>query len=147
MVDAQAEQALLSATAVVAVVGLSTDPAKDSRIVAGHLERNGYRVVPIHPTADAILGETAYPSIAEIPDDLAELVDVVDIFRPAEEVPAIVAEALEHLPELKGIWTQKGIVHDEGVEPARKAGLTVVQDRCIRTQDLFGRFTSQEDDA
>lgn len=145
MVDAEAEQALLAASDVVAVVGLSTDPAKDSRIVAGHLQRNGYRVVPVHPKADAILGETAYPSLAAIPDDLAREVDIVNVFRPAEELPAIVAEALEHLPSLQGIWTQKGIVHDAGMEQARKAGLTVVQDRCIRTQDLFGKFTAQEE--
>lgn len=138
--DPSPEQHLLAQADTIAVIGLSTDPKKDSRIVAGHMRRRGYRVIPVHPKADEILGETAYPSLADLPEDLAAEVDVVNVFRPADEVPGILDEALTHLPNLQGLWTQKGIVHDQAAARAREAGLIVVQDRCIRTQDLYARF-------
>ena len=124
----------------VAVVGLSSNPYKDSHIVAHHLSRHRYDVVPINPTATAALGRPAYPSLAALPADLARQVDLVLVFRPSGEVPAIVEAALAHLPRLKAIWTQKGIVHDAAAARARERGLVVVQDRCIRTQHLFTRF-------
>jgi len=99
-----------------------------------------YDVVPISPAATAALGRPAYPSLAALPADLARQVDLLLVFRPSTEVPAIVEAALAHLPGLKAIWTQKGIVHDEAAARARARGLTVVQDRCIRTQHLFTRF-------
>lgn len=140
MSDDGPEQTLLAAADTIAVIGLSRDPKRDSHIVANHLKRNGYRIVPVHPKADRILDETAYPSIADIPEDLAAEIDIVDVFRPAEEVPGIVDAALEHLPNLQGIWTQKAIRHDEAAQTAREAGVTVVQDRCIRTQDIYRKF-------
>lgn len=150
MSEDEPEQDLLAVADTVAVVGLSRNPKRDSHIVANHLQRNGYRIVPVHPKADSILGQTAYASIADIPADLAAEVDIVDIFRPSDEVPGIVEAALEHLPNLRGIWTQKAIRHDEAAETARAAGVTVVQDRCIRTQDIYRKFgasaTAQEAD-
>ncbi|MFB6362219.1 MAG: CoA-binding protein [Halobacteriales archaeon] len=134
------EQQLLEHADTIAVIGLSRNPKRDSHIVANHLQRRGYRIVPVHPKADDILGEPAYASIAEIPEALAAEIDIVDVFRPAEEVPDIVDAALEHLPNLQGIWTQKAIRHDEAAESARAAGVTVVQDRCIRTQDIYRQF-------
>jgi len=133
---------LLTNSRTVAVVGLSSNPRKDSYIVAHHLHRYGYTIVPINPTAQEILGRKAYPSLAALPAELAAAVDLVVVFRPAEEVPAIVREALQHLPNLKGIWTQKNIVHPEAAELARSRGLAVVQDRCIRTQHLYLRFVA-----
>lgn len=133
---------LLTASRTIAVVGLSSNPRKDSYIVAHHLHRYGYTIVPVNPTAGEILGRRAYPSIAAIPPDLARTVDLVVVFRPAEEVPGIVREALEHLPNLKGIWTQKNIVSPEAAELARARGLAVVQNRCIRTQHLYLRFVA-----
>jgi len=124
----------------VAVVGLSSNPYKDSHIVAHHLSRHEYDVVPINPTAPSALGRPAYPSLTALPPDLARLVDLVVVFRPSAEVPEIVEAALSHLPGLKAIWTQKGIVHDAAAARARGRGLVVVQDRCIRTQHLFTRF-------
>lgn len=138
--DGAPEQELLAAADTIAIVGVSRDSTRDSRIVANHLQRNGYRIVPIHPKAEEILGETAYPSIADVPDDLAAEVDVLNVFRPAEEVPRYVEAAIDRFPNLTGIWTQKGIVHDDAAETAREHGLAVVQDRCIRTQDLYRTF-------
>jgi uncharacterized protein len=124
----------------VAVVGLSSNRYKDSHIVAHHLSRHQYDVIPINPTATEVLGRPAYPSLATLPPDLARLVDLVLIFRPSAEVPGIVEAALAHLPGLKAIWTQKGIVHDGAAAQAQGRGVVVVQDRCIRTQHLFARF-------
>lgn len=124
----------------VAVVGLSSNPYKDSHIVAHHLSRHQYDVVPINPTATEVLGRPAYPSLSALPPALARLVDLVLIFRPSAEVPVIVEAALAHLPRLKAIWTQKGIVHDGAAAQAQGRGVVVVQDRCIRTQHLFARF-------
>lgn len=144
--QAGVEQEVLAQADTIAVVGLSRDPKKDSRIVAAHMQRIGYRIVPVHPKAESILDETAYPSLSALPEDLAAEVDVVNVFRPADEVPGIVDEALDNLPNLQAVWTQKGIEHDEAAERAREAGLTVVQDRCIRTQHLFGRFGADQED-
>ncbi len=131
---------VLARCRTVAVVGLSSNPYKDSHIVAHHLSRHQYDVVPINPTASAVLGRPAYPSLAALPPELARLVDLVLIFRPSAEVPEIADAALAELPRLKAIWTQKGIVHDGAAARARERGLAVVQDRCIRTQHLFTRF-------
>ena len=124
----------------VAVVGLSSNPYKDSHIVAHHLSRHQYEVIPVNPTATEVLGRSAYPSLAALPRELADGVDLVLIFRPSAEVPEIVAAALAHLPRLKAVWTQKGIVDDGAAAQARSRGVVVVQDRCIRTQHLFTRF-------
>ncbi len=124
----------------VAVVGLSSNPYKDSHIVAHHLSRHQYELIPINPAAQAVLGRPAYPHLAALPPELAHRVDLVLIFRPSAEVPEIVAAALRHLPRLKAVWTQKGIVHDGAAAEARGRGVLVVQDRCIRTQHLFARF-------
>lgn len=136
--DPPPEQRVLADADAIAVVGLSRSAKRDSHVVARHLIRRGYEVIPVHPKADEILDRPARPSLSAIPDP--GRVDVVNVFRPADEVPGIVDEALEALPDLDAIWTQKGITHEEAARRAREAGLTVVQDRCIRTQDLRRRF-------
>ena len=128
----------------VAVVGLSSHPYKDSHIVAHHLFRHNYEVIPINPAAMAVLGQPAHASLAALPSDLARRVDLVLVFRPSAEVPEIIEAALTHLPRLRAIWTQKGIVHDEAAARARRRGMVVVQDRCIRTQHLFTRFADEQ---
>lgn len=135
------EQELLSEADTVAIIGVSRDPTRDSHIVANHLQRNGYQIVPIHPKADTILDETAYGSIGDIPKSLAEVIDVLNVFRPSEEVAGYVEGAIERFPNLVGIWTQKGIRNDDAAESAREHGLTVIQDQCIRTQDLYWKFS------
>ena len=124
----------------IAVVGLSSNVYKDSHIVAYHLQRHGYDLIPINPAATTILEQAAFPSLAALPADIAARVQLVLIFRPSAELPQIVDEALAHLPNLLAVWTQKGIVHEAAAARARGAGRIVIQDRCIRTQHLFSKF-------
>jgi predicted CoA-binding protein len=107
-----------------AVVGLSPKPHRDSHIVARFLQEHGYRVIPVRPEADRILGEKCYRSLTEIP----EKVDVVDIFRRSEAVPPVVEEAIAI--GAKVVWMQLGVIHEEAAGRARKAGLLVVMDHC-----------------
>ncbi len=117
--------ALLDRVKTIAVVGLSPQPARPSYRVAQAMQRYGYRIIPVRPLVDEVLGEKAYSSLAEIPF----AVDLVDVFRAAEHVPAIVEQCLAlHLPS---IWIQEGIVHDAAAQRAHDAGMTVVMDRCI----------------
>ncbi len=112
----------------VAVVGASRDPAKDAHTVPKYLKAHGYRVVPVNPFADEILGEKAYKTLGEIPFDI----DIVDIFRPSDQVGPVVEEALG--TNAKVIWMQLGIRNDEAATMARRAGKQVVIDRCMRTE-------------
>jgi len=114
----------------IAVVGLSKDPSKDSHRVAKYLKSKGYHIIPINPFADVILGEKCYKSLLDVP----EPIEIVDIFRPAEDVPPIVDEAIELKKKLgnpRVIWMQLGIVNEEAAKRAREASLTVVMDRCM----------------
>lgn len=140
-VDEQAQiRWVLEHCKTIAVVGLSSNVYKDSHIVAYHLQRNGYRVIPINPAATTILDQPAFPALRALPAEVAATVQLVLIFRPGEEVPRIVDEALAQLPNLLAIWTQKGIVNEAAASRARAAGRIMIQDRCIRTQHLFSRF-------
>ena len=107
-----------------AVVGLSPKPHRDSHIVARFLQEHGYRVIPVHPEADSILGEKCYGSLTEIP----EKVEVVDVFRRSEAVPPVVEEAIA--VGARVVWMQLGVIHEEAAGRARKAGLLVVMDHC-----------------
>ncbi len=131
---------ILEKCKTIAVVGLSSNPFKDSYIVAHHLHRQGYDLVPINPKADTILGRPVFPLLSALPADDGVRIQLVLIFRPGDEVPQIVDTALAHLPNLKAIWMQKGIVNELAAARARDAGLIVVSDRCIRTQHLFTKF-------
>jgi predicted CoA-binding protein len=118
-------RALLKNVRTIAVVGLSPQPARPSYRVAQAMQRYGYRIVPVRPLVDQVLGEKAYASLADIPFK----VDLVDVFRAAEHVPAIVGQCLAlHLP---AIWIQEGIVHEAAARDAQDAGMTVVMDRCL----------------
>jgi predicted CoA-binding protein len=122
---------------VVAVVGLSRDPSKDSYIVAKYLKEHGFKIVPLNPYADNILGEKVYPSLLKLPDYLKSEIDIVDIFRPGTEVLKIVDQAIELKREHdhpKVIWMQLGISNEEAANRALDAGLTVVMDECMMTQ-------------
>ena len=109
----------------VAVVGLSPRPERDSHGVAEYLQQQGYRIIPVNPSASEILWGKCYPDLASVP----EPVDAVDIFRRPEEVPAIVAEAVKI--GARAVWMQKGVVSEEGASAAREAGLMVVMDECM----------------
>jgi predicted CoA-binding protein len=117
---------LLTSTRTWAVVGCSPDPARDSHRIAALLQARGFRVIPVNPAADEILGERCYPSLAAIPADT--VIDVVDIFRRADQAGAHVDEAIDR--GVTGVWMQLGVIDDAAAQRARDAGLTVVMDRC-----------------
>ena len=107
------------------MVGLSPRPDRPSYRVASYLKEQGYRIIPVNPTEKEILGEPCYSSLASIP----EPVDVVDIFRRSEEVPAIVEEAIKI--GAKAVWMQEGVINEEAAIQAERAGLMAVMDKCM----------------
>jgi len=119
------EKEILNSSRVVAVVGLSPKPDRPSYNVASYLKENGYKIIPVNPHTKEILGEICFPELSSIP----EPVDVVDIFRRSEEVPAIVEEAIKI--GAKVVWMQEGVINEEAAARAREAGLLVVMDRCM----------------
>ena len=119
---------ILETCNTVAVVGLSPRPERDSNGVAAYLQEMGYRIIPVNPSASEILGEKCYPDLPSIPNP----VDVVDIFRRSQEVPAIVAEAIKI--GAKAIWMQKGVVSEEAASMAKNAGLMVVMNECMECE-------------
>ncbi len=121
---------ILTGAKVIAVVGISANPARPSYGVAAFLQAKGYRIIPVNPglAGQELLGETVYADLASIPSDIP--VDFVDIFRRSEAVPEVVEEALAHLPALRVIWMQLGVMHDGAAEVARARGVKVVMDRC-----------------
>ena len=123
--DDAALRALLDRVKTIAVIGLSPQPARPSYRVAQAMQRYGYRIVPVRPLVDEVLGEKAYASLADIPFRI----DLVDVFRAAEHIPAIVEQCLAlHLPS---IWIQEGIVAEDAAQQAQAGGMSVVMDRCI----------------
>jgi uncharacterized protein len=114
----------------VAVVGISPKEDRPSYIVASYLKSKGYRIIPIRPDGDEILGEKVYHSLSEIPKEIT--LDVVDIFRRSEDVPPVVEEAIQR--GAKVVWMQEGVIHKEAGEKAEKAGLKVVMDRCMKKE-------------
>ncbi len=122
---------------VVAVVGLSKEPGKDSHRVSAYLKQHGYRIIPVNPFADEVLGEKSYPSLLEIPSEIQKTIEIVDIFRPAKDVPPIVEQAIK-LKQTYGkpfvVWMQLGIVNEQAAEAARRAGLIVVMDKCLMVE-------------
>jgi predicted CoA-binding protein len=125
--DAKMERVLDDET--IAVVGCSTSPGKAAHDIPKYLLDHEYEVIPINPFAEEVLGRRAYDSLGDVPGT----VDVVNVFRPSEEVPGIVDETLE-LADIQAIWLQLGISHDEAANRAEAAGLAVVQDKCIKIE-------------
>jgi len=113
----------------IAVVGCSTSPGKAAHDIPKYMRDNGYEVVPVNPFADEIFGREAYDSLAAV----EEAVDIVDVFRPSEEVPGIVDEAAAR-EDVAVVWLQLGITHDEAAERAEAAGKRFVQDRCLKVE-------------
>ena len=116
---------LLRSAKTIAVVGCSTQPGKPSHEVPRYLIEQGYRVIPVHPSAREILGERACASLADVPGPI----DIVNVFRPAEEAPAVVQAAIAR--GARAVWLQQGISHPDAAARAREAGLAVVMDQCI----------------
>jgi predicted CoA-binding protein len=129
--DAAAIAALLKGARTIAVVGLSNDPSRPSYGVARAMRAYGYRIVPVNPKVDAWQGEPAFPTLtaAVAAQAAGTPIDIVDVFRRPEHVPALVEECLRlHLPVL---WLQLGVIDDAAAARAQAAGMTVVMDRCI----------------
>jgi len=119
---------MLREAKTIAIVGLSGDPEKPSHGVAKALQHYGYRVIPVNPKETEVLGEKAYGTLGEIPMKI----DIVNVFRRAEQTPPIAAEAVAI--GAKALWLQSGIVNEEAAAIARAGGLAVVMDRCIMVE-------------
>jgi predicted CoA-binding protein len=126
--DPRVIQRVLHTGRTVAIVGLSPDPLRASYFVGYYLQRHGYHIVPVNPKADEVLGEKSYPSLAAIPFP----VDIVDVFRRPDAVPAIAAEAVQI--GARALWMQFGVISPQGARIARRGGLDVVMDRCLKVE-------------
>lgn len=126
--DEAVAHALLRAARTIAVVGISSDPARPSTDVARYLIAAGYTVYLVNPTEHEVLGRPVYARLQDLP----ERVDIVDVFRRPEFVPAVVADAIE--AGAGAVWLQLGIVHEAAAAAARAAGLAVVMDRCTKIE-------------
>jgi len=109
----------------VAVIGMSKHQEKAAHYVPKYLSQNGYNIIPVNPTADEILEKKCYPSVEDIP----EPIDIVDVFRPSDQVLPVVQQAIKKKPKV--IWLQEGIHNAEAEELARKEGIKVVFNRCM----------------
>jgi predicted CoA-binding protein len=122
---------VLRAAHVIAIVGLSADPTRPSHGVARALQRFGYRIIPVNPALESVLGEPAVGSLDQLPEVLGadERVDIVDVFRRPEHVAGIVADCIRlNLPAL---WLQEGVIDLKAAERAAQAGIFTVMDRCL----------------
>ena len=122
-------RALLGDAQTIAVVGLSSKPDRPSHGVAAYLQEHGYRIVPVNPRETEVLGESAYAALSDIPSTIP--IDVVDVFRRADETPAVARDAVAI--GAKVLWLQDGIVNDEAYRIAADAGLEVIMGVCIRS--------------
>jgi predicted CoA-binding protein len=126
MNDDQMMKDILTSARTIASVGLSANQEKESYWIVSYLKEQGYRIIPVNPTASEILGEKAYPDLESVP----EPIDVVQVFRRAEDVPPVVDAAIK--AGAKVVWMQEGIVNEEAAQKAREAGLQVVMNACMR---------------
>lgn len=116
---------ILKEARTIAVVGLSSNSMRPSFGVSRFLQRQGFRVIPVNPNETEVLGERAYPSVRDVPDQI----DIVNIFRRPARVPEVVDDAL--LKGARCIWMQEGVVNREAADKAEQAGMSVVMDKCI----------------
>lgn len=126
--DPSTIQQVLHTAKTVAIVGLSTNELRASYFVGFYLKRHGYQVIPVNPREPEVLGQTSYPSLLDVPVP----VEVVNVFRAPDALPAIAREAVQiHAGTL---WCQFGVINDEGARIAEDAGLNVIMDRCIKIE-------------
>jgi predicted CoA-binding protein len=116
---------LLRSAKTIAVVGLSSNPARASFGVSRFLQRQGFRIIPVNPNEKEVLGEQAYPSLRDVPGQI----DIVNIFRRPARVPEVVDDAVQK--GTRFIWMQEGVINHEAARKAEAAGIPVVMDRCI----------------
>lgn len=120
---------ILERSETIAVVGLSGDPTRASHMVSAAMQAKGYRIIPVNPYADTILGEKAYASLKDVP----EKIDIVNVFRRPEFTPDIARDAVA--VGAKTLWLQLGVVNEEAAAIAGEGGLDVIMDRCIKVED------------
>lgn len=118
---------LLESSRTIAVVGLSANPGRPSHAVARYMQTQGYRIVPVNPNHQAVLGEFCYPSLLDIPSSTP--IDLVNVFRRPDAISLVVEQTLQI--GVGAIWMQEGVVDEQAARKAEKAGLTVVMDRCL----------------
>jgi predicted CoA-binding protein len=126
--DPRTIQSILHRARTIAIVGLSPNELRASHFVGYYLRRHGFDVIPVNPREESILGRRSYPSLAEIPDRI----DVVDVFRAPDAVPAIAEEAVA--ARAGALWLQYGVISAEGAQIAGRGGLDVVMDRCMKVE-------------
>lgn len=129
----EAIKQILEETTNIAVVGLSDKPDRTSYMVAEAMQHRGYKIIPVNPNAEHILGETCYPTLSDIP----EKVHIVNVFRRSETVVPVAEEAVKI--GAKVFWLQQGIMNDEAAQIAKNGGLDVIMDRCIKVEDAITR--------
>ncbi len=122
---------------VIAVVGASKNPGKEAFTVPEYLRERGYTIIPINPTTDTVNGLKSYPSLAELPEELAEKVEVVDVFRPSEELPQVAVQVVE-MKKRTGkpvvFWAQLGLENEEAKKTLSAAKVDYVMDKCMRIE-------------
>ncbi|HEX5411471.1 MAG TPA: CoA-binding protein [Terriglobia bacterium] len=129
-------QNILETCKTLAVVGLSSKPSRPSYGVSSYMRSHGYRIIPVNPNEDFVLGEKCYPALEDVPESF----DAVVIFRRPEFVPEIVESAIRK--HARAVWMQEGVQHEDAAGRAREAGLQVIQDRCI-LKEHAKRFVSE----
>ncbi len=130
--DADRITELLKTAKTIAVVGLTDSPLRPSYGVSHYMLSQGYRIIPVNPNITDWMGEKAYATLLDVP----EKVDIVNVFRRSEFVPAIVEQAIQI--KAPAIWMQEGVIHEEAAEKARQAGIFVVMDSCILKEHRKG---------
>ena len=128
--DAERIAELLKSAKTIAVVGLSNSAYRTSYSVSQYMQSHGYRIIPVNPTINQSLGEKAYASLL----DVAEKIDIVNVFRRSEFVPEVVEQAIQL--KVTAIWMQEGVLHEAAAEKARQAGIFVVMNRCILKEHM-----------
>jgi uncharacterized protein len=128
--DPEVINRILKETKTIAVVGLSSNRYRPSYRVSSYLQNHGYRIIPVNPSETEVLGERAYPTLADVPDKI----DLVDIFRRSEDAGKHIDEAIGL--GLQAVWLQEGVIDRAAAEKARTAGLLVVMDRCILKEHM-----------
>ncbi len=119
---------LFLSSKTIAIVGLSDNPSRDSYIVAEYMKKSGYKIIPVNPSKEFILGEKCYSDLQSVPCKI----DIVDIFRNIDAVPGIVDEAIKIKPE--AIWLQEGLTHEESAEKSVKNNIIFIQALCIKKE-------------
>ena len=121
----------------VAVVGLSREVGKDSHRVSAYLKAHGFHIIPVNPFADEVLGEKSYKRLLDIPPEIQKTVEIIDVFRPSEDVPPIAEQAVKLQASYGNphvMWMQLGIVNEKDAKAAKKSGLTVIINKCIMVE-------------